>query len=69
MIEFIKRMLSSDSSVSSKRVAGCLGFIVCTGVFIYKAIVVSDISNLFNMYLACSVSLVGLESVISIFKK
>lgn len=69
MRELIKKMLSSDSSVSSKRVIGCFGFIVCSGIFIYKSIVLDDISGLFNMYLACSASLIGLESIVTIFKK
>ena len=69
MIDFIKKMLSSDKSVSSKRVVGCLGFLVCSFVFVYKAIIKDDVSDLFNMYLACCASLVGLESVVSIFRK
>ena len=62
MKKFLKDMLSSESSVSSKRVLGSIGFI-CSIIFI--AIWRID---LVEMLTVTSASLVGLETITNIFK-
>lgn len=69
MKQFIKKMLSSDSSVSSKRVAGFLGWIVCLFLTIFCTIFAIPAADIVELLFICSTSLLGIDSITSIWKK
>lgn len=62
-ISFIKSMYSSDSGVSSKRVHGSIGYLIA---IVYIGIFAHD---LIGLLLATSAALLGLETIVNIFKK
>lgn len=67
-ISFIKDAISADSSTSSKRICGMAGWIVCLLITIYSVIAKQDSPNTVDMLFITSTSLLGLDSVMSIFK-
>ena len=67
--DFIKDALSSDSSVSSKRIAGCIGWIACLVCVFYALFTHTDSPNIVDTLFVTSAALLGLDSVVSIFKK
>lgn len=69
LIEFLKNALSSDSAVSSKRIAGFMGWIVCLAAVIYSVITNNQSPDIVDTLFITSAALLGLDSVISIFKK
>lgn len=69
MKQFMKKMLSSDNSVSSKRVAGFLGWIVCLLLTIFCTIFSIPAADIVEMLFICSTSLLGIDSITSIWKK
>lgn len=62
-------MLSSDKSVSSKRVAGFMGWIVCLAAAIYSTMYAIPSTDIIEMLFICSTSLLGIDSITSIWKK
>lgn len=62
-------MLSADSSVSSKRVAGFMGWIICLCVTIYGTIFSIPSPDIIEMLFICSTSLLGIDSITNIWKK
>ena len=62
-------MLSAESAVSSKRVAGFLGWIVCLLTAIYSTMFVIPTPDIIEMLFICSTSLLGIDSITSIWKK
>lgn len=69
MKQFMKKMLSSDRSVSSKRVAGFLGWIVCLCASVYSVIFTIPSPDIIEMLFICSTSLLGIDSITSIWRK
>ncbi len=69
MKNFLKNMLSSNDCVSSKRVAGFLGWISCIGVTIYCTIKTIESPGIAETLFICSTSLLGLETIFNVFKK
>jgi len=61
MKKFLKDMLSNSAAVSSKRVLGMIGFV---SAIVFIALWARD---LIDLLLVTSASLVGLETVTSIF--
>lgn len=68
-IEFIKQMVSSHTGVSSKRVCGVLGWIVCLGILIYCTINVIQAPLVIDTVLWCCMGLLGIDSITGIWKK
>lgn len=63
-------MFSSDQSLSSKRIFGAIGFLVCLGCLIFETITIHDIlPDEYEITLTTSASLIGLESMANIFNK
>lgn len=54
---------------SSKRILGFIGFLVCVVIFIFAFIFDKKIPDFSDLLLTVSASLVGLDSVASIFQK
>lgn len=70
MKEFLKSLLSNDdTSCSSKRLCGGIGFLVATGLVIYCTISGKEAPGIVQFYIICSVSLLGLDSITNIWKK
>ena len=69
MKQFIKNMLSAESGVSSKRVAGFLGWIVCLVITIFSTIYAIPAPDIVEMLFICSTSLLGIDSITGIWKK
>ncbi len=65
---FVKKVLSSDSEWSSKRLFGAIGFIICLGLLIYEAVVEGNqLSSGYEITIITSASLLGVESIVNAF--
>lgn len=68
-ITFLKSMISSHSGISSKRVCGVIGWLVCLGVLVYCTINVIQAPLMIDTMLLCCMTLLGIDSVTGIWKK
>lgn len=68
MNDFIRKIFESKSEVSSKRVCGFIGWIVCNILVIYCSITNKEAPDIAEILMFCSLSLLGLDSITSIFK-
>nr|DAK03754.1 MAG TPA: hypothetical protein [Bacteriophage sp.] len=66
---FIKEIVTSHSGISSKRVCGVIGWLVCLGVLIYCTINVIQAPLMIDTFLVCCMTLLGIDSVTGIWKK
>ena len=66
-IEFLKQMLTSGSGVSSKRVAGIIGWISFIWVIIYCTIQEKQTQLKSETLAICSSALLGLETITNIW--
>lgn len=67
--EIVKSILSaSKGSISSKRVCGVIGWIVCLGIGIYCTVKVIQAPLLIDSILIGSAALLGVDSLMSPFK-
>ena len=67
--DFILQMFTGQNSISSKRVMGVLGWFVCLFVCIWCTILAIPAPEIINMLFICSASLLGIDSIMSPFKK
>ena len=68
-IAFIKEIVTSRSGISSKRVCGLLGWLVCLGVLIYCTIKVIQAPTMIDIMVIAVMGLLGIDSVTGIWKK
>lgn len=68
-IEFISKIFQSRSGVSSKRICGFLGWMVCIGICIYCTVCAIPAPEIVEMLFICSSSLLGIDSITGIWKK
>ena len=68
-ISFLKDAVTSDNCVSSKRIAGLMGWIVCLVLVIYCSIATKEAPGAIDTLFVCSTSLLGLDSITNAFKK
>lgn len=68
-ITFIKGMVTSHSSISSKRVCGVLGWIVAIVVLLYCTVHVIQAPLMIDTFLVCCMALLGIDSITGIWKK
>ena len=67
---FIKEMFTSESGVvSSKRVSGFIGWLAFISICIYGTITSKQAPDITDMLAICSTSLLGLDSITTIWKK
>lgn len=66
--KFLIDALSSTESVSSKRLFGGVGFVTSSIVVVYCTITGKQAPDIVELYLICSVSLVGLDSITGIWR-
>lgn len=70
MKQFITQMLSAASGrVSSKRVMGCIGWLVILAIYIYVAISTKQAPEFTDFLIGAIVTLLGVDSVTNVFKK
>lgn len=69
MRDFFIKMFTAHSGLSSKRVCGFIGWIVCLFISIYCTILVIPAPDIVNMLFICSTSLLGIDSITSIWTK
>lgn len=69
LLEFITKIFQSRSGVSSKRICGFLGWMVCLFVCIWCTINAIPAPVIVEMLFICSTSLLGIDSVTGIWKK
>ena len=67
ILEFIKQMMTSGSGVSSKRVAGIIGWIAFIWVVIYCTIQDKQAPLMAETLAICSSALLGLETITNIW--
>ena len=67
--DFILQMFTGQNSISSKRVMGVLGWFVCLFICIWCTILAIPAPEIINMLFICSASLLGIDSIMSPFKK
>lgn len=67
--QFIKEVVTSHSGISSKRVCGVIGWLVCLGVLIYCTIHSLQAPLMIDTMLLCCMGLLGIDSVTGIWKK
>lgn len=63
------KMLSSNSPVSSKRFCGLIGWIFCIVLAIYCTLYDQQAPDVVDMLFICSTSLLGIDSITTIWKK
>ena len=68
-ISFLKDAVTSNNCVSSKRIAGLMGWIVCLIIIIYCSIATKEAPEAIDTLFVCSTSLLGLDSITNVFKK
>lgn len=66
--EFVLKMLTSHSGISSKRVCGFLGWIVALGLAIYATIQNINTPDIVDIIIYASSGLLGVDSITGIWK-
>jgi len=61
--------LANSGGLSSKRILGVLGYIVCLGLLVASFILEKDVPDFSDMVLIASTSLIGVDSFRGIFSK
>ena len=67
--QFLLKMVSPDTGVSSKRVCGILGWITCLLICIYCTVSVIQAPSIIEIIVYASMILLGVDSVTAIWKK
>lgn len=68
MKKFLKDIFINGSGVSSKRLNGTLGWLICSFIFIYTALT-CVIGEFHILYMSLSATLLGLDSILRTFDK
>ena len=66
--EVVLKMIESHSGVSSKRVCGFLGWMVCLGIIIYCTINNIEAPEIVSNIIYACLGLLGIDSVTGIWK-
>ena len=68
--DFLKSMLVAQAgSISSKRVCGFFGWLVCLFICVYCTIMVIPAPEVVELLFICSTSLLGIDSITGIWHK
>lgn len=60
--------LANSGGLSSKRICGVLGWLVCLGIAIYCTVAVVQAPLILETVLWCCMGLLGIDSITSIWK-
>lgn len=69
MKDFFIKMFTAHSGLSSKRICGFLGWIVCLFICLYCTITAIPAPEIIDMLFICSTSLLGIDSITGIWHK
>lgn len=69
MKDFFIKMFTAHSGLSSKRICGFIGWIVCLFVVIYCTIMIIPAPAIVEYLFICSTSLLGIDTITGIWKK
>lgn len=69
MKEFLLKIISSNTGISSKRVCGCIGWLVAICVIIYCTITNQQAPEIMDTFILGIMGLLGIDSVTKIWKK
>ena len=69
MKEFFIKMFTAHSGLSSKRICGFIGWIVCLFIVIYCTIMIIPAPDIVEYLFICSTSLLGIDTITGIWKK
>lgn len=69
MKEFLIKLITAHTGVSSKRVCGILGWLLSLIVLVYCTINNIQAPNMIDTVLYCCMGLLGIDSVTSIWRK
>lgn len=67
--EYFQKIFMSRSGVSSKRIAGFLGWLVCLFVVVYCTILCIQAPLIAEVLFYCSSGLLGIDAIMSPFRK
>ena len=67
--EYCQKIFMSRSGVSSKRIYGFIGWIVCLFIVIYCTIMIIPAPAITEYLFICSTSLLGIDAITGIWKK
>ena len=68
MKQFLIKLITAHTGISSKRVCGILGWVVSLIVLIYCSIGTKQAPNMVDTVLYCCMGLLGIDSITSIWK-
>lgn len=69
MINFLKQMITAHSGISSKRICGVSGWLVCLCAAIYCTIYNTQAPDFLDSIIIASSALLGVDSITGIWKK
>lgn len=69
MKEFLIKLITAHTGVSSKRVCGILGWLLCLVITIYCTIANIEAPQVTDTVLYCCMGLLGIDSITSIWRK
>ena len=69
MKQFLIKLVTAHTGISSKRVCGILGWVVSLIVLIYCSIVTKQAPDMIDIVLYCCMGLLGIDSITSIWRK
>lgn len=61
--EFVRKMLESQSGVSSKRVCGVIGWLFVLGWITYLCVTGKQAPDIVEIFLLCIMGLLGLDTI------
>lgn len=67
--EFILKVVSANSGISSKRVCGIIGWIVCLIIVIQCTVTNTEAPTFADSIIIASSALLGVDSITNIWKK
>lgn len=67
--EYFQKIFMSRSGVSSKRIAGFLGWLVCLFIVVYCTISCIQAPMIAEILFYCASGLLGIDAIMSPFKK
>ena len=69
MKDFLIKLITAHTGISSKRVCSILGWITCLGIDIGCAIANIEAPQVTDTVLICCMGLLGIDSVTSVWRK
>lgn len=69
MKEFLMKLITAHTGISSKRVCGVLGWLLCLGITIGCTITGQEAPQVTDTVLYCCMGLLGIDSVTSVWRR